>query len=352
MASDDGPTQLPQQVSFTGELALRCAYGENAWQAPAGLFSTRTSDPLALDQFGVVQGVDPSYNNLCDLDRLLQAATHIAAIFEANTGNVPFIAIGVKHGNPCGASISTSRIRAIEGMVTGDSRALFGGLVMLNFPLDQDLAEILLTHQSKGRRVLDGVVVPEVSVLALDSLKRKGDKCRIFVNPALASLTLASLDVAPRFRYVRGGILVQPNYTRVLTLTDPEVQHYGTLTPRQHHDLLLAWAVCATSNSNTITIVNNGMLIGNGVGQQDRVGAAELALKRAHDAGHATRGSVAVGDSFFPFPDAVERLLDGGVEVIQATSGSIRDEEIKGVCAARGATLIHVPDKYLRIFFH
>ena len=49
-------------------------------------------------------------------------------------------------------------------------------------------------------------------------------------------------------------------------------------------DVILAWAVGCTSNSNTITIVKEGRLYGNGVGQQDRVGAAKLAIFRADDA--------------------------------------------------------------------
>jgi len=46
------------------------------------------------------------------------------------------------------------------------------------------------------------------------------------------------------------------------------------------------------------------MLIGNGTGQQDRVGAAELAVKRAIDAGHKEMlsGAAAYSDSFFHFP--------------------------------------------------
>ena len=77
--------------------------------------------------------------------------------------------------------------------------------------------------------------------------------------------------------------------------------------------MLLAWGVGCTSNSNTITIVKGGMLVGNGVGQQDRVGAAELAVKRAIDAGHRAancRSAVAYSDSFFPFSDGVEALID------------------------------------------
>src|SRR5581483_12501266 len=95
-----------------------------------------------------------------------------------------------------------------------------------------------------------------------------------------------------------------PNYAFVLDLSDPAVERHGTLTADQVDDILLAWAVGSTSNSNTITLVRDGQLLGNGVGQQDRVGGCTLAVARAREAGHDTTGAVAYSDSFFPFPDA------------------------------------------------
>lgn len=57
-----------------------CKYGENAWQTPAYLYSSGTDDPLALGKFRLIEGAPPSYNNWCDIDRLLQTSTHIGAI--------------------------------------------------------------------------------------------------------------------------------------------------------------------------------------------------------------------------------------------------------------------------------
>jgi len=330
-----------------------CSYGENAWQTPAALYSTGSSDPLALDKFKLVQGGAPSYNNLCDLERLLQTVTHIAAVFAVNrNGKVPCIAVGAKHGNPCGAAAIELESEALQKMVTGDTRAIFGGLVMTNFLLSESLAEVLLTYRQKeGRRLLDGVIAPGVTREALAMLKRKGDKCRVLVNPALEHLGAKSLDQARRFRYVRGGFLAQPNYTFVLDLKHPDIWKSGGLTSEQEEGLMLAWAVGAASNSNTITLGDSGMLKGNAVGQQDRVGAAELACKRARDAGHNIVGAVAYSDSFFPFPDGVEVLAKAGVKTILASSGSRNDEQTKRVCKEFGVTLVLIPDKLGRGFF-
>ena len=328
-------------------------YGENAHQAPASLFSTGSDDPLALDKFKMIQGTPTSFVNETDLDRLLQTLTHIAAGWWENFGNIPLIAVAVKHGNACGVGVSTSDpAKALRRMIDGDRRAIMGAFIITNFGLNTELSELLRTHgMDEGRRrIYDGIVVPEVTEDAMAALKRKGDKCRLLTNPALATEACRQLDTSPRFRHVRGGFLVQPNYTAVLNLDT--VENAGELSIQQKTDLILAWAVCATSNSNTITLAKNGQLIGNGVGQQDRVTAAEVAVKRARDAGHDTKDAVATSDSFFPFPDGPIVLADAGIKAIFATSGSEKDNLTIAACKERNVTLCLIPDSIGRMFFN
>lgn len=358
-----------------GTRAQVCGYGENAWQTPAGFYAVGEDDLLSLQRFRIVAGKTPSYNNFCDLDRLLQTATHIASAFCLNQKGTPEIALGVKHGNACGASVGyvnlmtddrrVVRRRCLQRMVEGDPRALFGGFVGVNFTLDEECAETLLKHgMSNGRRLLDGIMAPNYTPGAVKMLERKGDKCRLLANPALDSLNENSLDRAPRFRYVRGGWLQQPNYMYVPELegarrqalerngnagetADTLASDLATL----ERDMLLAWAVGATSNSNTITLAMNGQLIGNGVGQQDHMSACQLAIRRARDAGHVLQGAVAYSDSFFPFPDGPEALAAAGIAAILASSGSIRDAEVQKTCCDKGVLLYLVPDQVGRGFY-
>ncbi|MCL5666250.1 MAG: hypothetical protein M1383_00535 [Patescibacteria group bacterium] len=353
-----------------GKKIYTCKYGENGYQTPAGLYQASGSDELALPKFTVVAGTTPSYNNWCDVDRLLQTITHIAAGFDANKGNLsvaeatsplkrgegsvpaPMVAVGGKHGNPCGAAVGDNPSEVLKKMLEGDLRAIFGGLVMTNFPIDELLAEILLSHKMEtGRRLLDGIIAPSFTEGAIETLKRKGDKCRFIVNPALEKLNKNSLDSHTRIRYVRGGFLAQPNYLFTLNFSAPEMAKSGKITDKQEMDMLLAWAVGSTSNSNTVTIVKDQMLIGNGVGQQDRVGGCELAIKRAKDAGHSVQGAAAYSDSFFPFTDGPEVLAKAGIKSILATSGSVRDKDVKEFCQKSGVALYLVPDSQARGFF-
>jgi phosphoribosylaminoimidazolecarboxamide formyltransferase/IMP cyclohydrolase len=337
---------------LVGEAVTALKYGENAAQTPAHFLSVRSADPLALERFTLVGGTDPSYTNLTEVSRHLQTLTHLAAGLERNTGRVPHLALGTKHGNPCGAAAGDDPADVIRRMVMGDPRAIFGGIVSVNFEFTADLAEELLRHgMMKGRRLLDMVIAPGFTPDAIQLMSRKGDRCRFLVNPALASLSAASLDTTPVWRQVRGGFLRQPNFTYVLDLASSVVNQVGDLTDGQKADLVIAWAICATSNSNTITLVKDRALIGNGVGQQDRVGCCELAIKRATDAGHEVEGAVAASDSFFPFPDGPEVLIAAGVSAIWATSGSVKDGDTQELCKQKGVALWQAPDTVARGFF-
>jgi phosphoribosylaminoimidazolecarboxamide formyltransferase/IMP cyclohydrolase len=356
-----------------GKKEIECAYGENAYQKPTSLYRNLAVDKpdlvrqlgidaLAISNWQLVAGSPLSYNNICDLDRMMQTMTHIGAGFEKNftkeNKEVPDIAIGAKHGNACGAAFAEDEIEAIDKMLQGDLRAIFGGSVMLNFNVDEKIAEELIhKYAGEGRRLLDIVAAPSFSAEAIEILSRKKGKCRILVNPNILKAGLSSLDTTSRFRYVRGGFLTQPNYTFVPFLSD------NKNTPLPHkviQDVILAWAVGCTSNSNTITIVKDGRLYGNGVGQQDRVGAAKLAIFRADDAAKFADAKVqqadlenaaAYSDSFFPFPDAPEVLINRGIKTIFSTSGSVNDEKIIELCKSRNVSLIMLPDSEARGFY-
>lgn len=337
-----------------GKLAAPCKYGENGCQSPAGFFTTGNDDPLALDKFALVAGDTPSYNNFCDIDRLLQSITHIAATFAVNRDQVPHIAVAVKHGNACGAAIGLNPTAVLMNTVMGDPEAIFGGLLMTNFHITEALAEIILKHgipDGETTRKLDGILAPSFSPEAIELLKRKKDKCRFLANPALGQLTRDSLDVQPRFRYVRGGFLLQPNYTFILNLKDERLVYHGELSTQQEDDLLLAKPLCDTGNSNTVTLVRDGRLIGNGTGQQHRGWASKLAVDKAHYSQHRTKGSVGASDSFFPMTDGPKILCDNGVAVIFASSGSISDKLVAESIASAGVTFVTIADKIGRGFF-
>lgn len=337
---------------FLGGWEQACGYGENRNQSPAILYSlVGNSDPLAVAGFTVVAGQNPGYINLTDVDRLLYTVTHLVAGHKKSPdGWYPYIAVAVKHGNACGVGIGESPKEALELMLTGDPQAIFGGVVMTNFQITGELAQALLHYKSEQhRRLLSGICAPSFDDEALKTLGRKDGKYFLATNPALSEVDSRLIDRREHVRFVRGGFLTEPNY-KVLKLSGAEVQGVS-LTKQQWRDLVTGIAICGTSNSNTITLVKNGQLIGNGVGQQDRVGAAELAVKKALDAGHDIEGAVAVSDSYFPFADGPRVLIDAGVRVIFSTTGSLRDSDTQRLCQQTSVTLVQLPDEHARMFF-
>lgn len=340
-----------EYFTFHGVRSRVCKYGENAYQTPAAFYSAQSSDSLALDRFELVTGTPPSYNNLCDLDRLVMTMTHASAALDILPSPVP-IALVVKHGNCCGAAFGWNPADALKRMIEGDEIAIMGGVVMTNFPLDEHLAEILLSyHMKDARRLIDGIVAPNFTEDAVDLLRRKKDKCRLLKNSKLAKLERQDVADDLRFRHVRGGVLVQPNYSFIFSPFDKRIEVHGGRNTDIEPSLSFAWAIGSTSNSNTITLVKDGFLIGNGTGQQDRVGAAKLAIDRARRNGHDPEGAVAYSDSFFPFPDGPQVLIDAGIIAILTSSGSVRDKETIELCEEKEISLYMIPDEIGRGFF-
>lgn len=340
----------PLALSDIGDLR----YGENAQQT-ATFFTQYSSDPLELGKFLLEEGKLPSYTNLTDLHRSVYTLNHLVAAAHATLHAPTPCAVAVKHGNPCGGAVGWNGFDALTKTILGDTLAIFGGVVATNFGIGMHHAKTLLEAHTdgKGKRVLDMIIAPNFTPLAIELLKRKEGRCMLISNPTLAALSKEHLERGYQCRSVRKGYLVQDRDTQVLDFRDPRIEIHGERREYLEDDLAVAAAFCRTSNSNTITLLKNGMLLGQGVAQTSRVRAAEVAVYNAKKSGHAKRleGCVAVSDSFFPFPDGVHVLAKAGVKAIFATSGSVRDEDVRKYCKRKGIALYQLPDSSARMFF-
>ena len=101
-------------------------------------------------------------------------------------------------------------------------------------------------------------------------------------------------------------------------------------------DLEFAWRACRSVKSNAILLAKDGASVGVGMGQVNRVDSAHLAVTRA---GERASGSVGASDAFFPFPDGLQVLINGGVSAVVQPGGSIRDKEVIEAAAEAGITL-------------
>ncbi len=308
-------------------------YGENANQKPAYIaseFDSQNRDPLAFGNFTQVQGLQKSFNTSIDFSRLMHVITHLAANLDLCEIGSQNLAVVVKHGNACGIGVSSSRVEALQYMIDGNRLAIHGGVMCVNFAIGEEEAKTILRYgmpPDSKPRLIDGVFAPSFSEQAMEILQRPGaNKLRLFTNPALLKLDATSMDQSTRFVQIRGAWAIQPPYDNALNITDTSkfMQFFVPMLDEETIiDLCIAQAASHSSNSNTIALAKNGMLIGNGVGQQDRVGSAELSVNRARACGHNVEDSAGSGDSFFPWPDGIEVLADAGVRIVLATYGSI-----------------------------
>ena len=116
-------------------------------------------------------------------------------------------------------------------------------------------------------------------------------------------------------------------------------------TEEEWGDLVLAWRVCGRTTSNAIAIVNDGQAVGVGAGQQSRVVAAEIAVRKA---GEKAKGGAGASDAFFPFPDGLLVLAAAGVTAVVQPGGSVKDGEVIAAADEAGLAMVVTGERHFR----
>jgi phosphoribosylaminoimidazolecarboxamide formyltransferase/IMP cyclohydrolase len=326
-------------------------YGENPHQQASITLDENPADPLALGRFTLPDGRpvsaqlgEMSWIMLKDFTAGIDAITRIAAAYDLNTGRVPKIAVLVNHGSACGAAAGDTD-QVINQAIHGNYRAALGSFLVINFPMTEPTA-YKARQWMVETRPFAGVAAPSVDDLGAKYFQRKKRVCHVLANPALAKLDRTTLDTQPMTHTIRGAAITQtPN-------------HYLPAFPKEWDkslvfDMCLAWGVAATGASNCITLAKDGVLIGNAVGQGDRMAACELAVHQAITANrqHMLDGASAVSESFFAFADGLDYLARRKVRAIFATHGSMHDQQIREHAATFDGLIFHtVPDREARTF--
>jgi phosphoribosylaminoimidazolecarboxamide formyltransferase/IMP cyclohydrolase len=315
---------LPPTLHLALERAQELRYGENPHQRGA-----RYRDRAVSSWWdGVTQhaGSPLSYLNLFDAD----AAWRL--VHEIGTAEQPAVAI-IKHANPCGAALASSLAEAYRRALECDPVSAFGGVVAIAGPCTEEVA----------RAVADGpqadvVVASSFEPGALEILVARRKTTRLLSAPAHAA---AALEV----RSLGGGYLVQDADRVHGGRSDWEVPTKQAPTDAQWRDIELAWRVCARTGSNAIVVVHDGQALGVGAGQQSRVEAAEIAVRKA---GARARGGAAASDAFFPFRDGFDVLAAAGVGAVVQPGGSVRDAEVVAAADEAGVAMVFTGERHFR----
>jgi phosphoribosylaminoimidazolecarboxamide formyltransferase/IMP cyclohydrolase len=312
--------------AFAGQaltLATTLRYGENPHQR-AALYVDGDA-PVGLARAEQLGGKEMSYNNYVDAD----SAWRTVHDFEA-----PAVAI-IKHANPCGIAIGSDVVTAHRLAHECDPASAYGGVIAVNRPVTVDLA------QQVAEIFTEVIVAPSYVDDALAILAARKN-LRILRAPAYAQAPV-------EYRQISGGVLAQTPDRIDAAGDDPSSWRLVTGEPVPADvlaDLAFAWRAVRAVKSNAILLARGGASVGIGMGQVNRVDSARLAVTRAGD---RAAGSVAASDAFFPFPDGLEILIDGGVRAVVQPGGSIRDEQVVEAAAKAGIALYFTGTRH---FYH
>ena len=313
---------FPTDVTIALRRVQSLRYGENPGQRAAFY----VDGGPGLGQLTQRGGKELSFNNLLDLDGALLAADPFRG--------EPCCAI-IKHTTPCGLATGESALDAYRKALACDPVSAFGSVIAFTVPVDDAAAEALASL------FVECVVAPSFSEGAVEILGRKKN---LRVLEGDARWGERALD----FKRVRGGFLAQeraPTPTaddawKVVTQRQP--------TDAERVDLAFAWRAVAGVKSNAIVLARNGATIGIGAGQMSRVDAAFVAVHKARQIGHETKGAALGSDAFFPFRDGIDQAAEAGVTAIIQPGGSVRDQEVVEAANQHGMTMVLTGQRLFR----
>ncbi len=356
-------------------------YGENPGQEAALyrlvngnllLGETETIQPglyLASDIELLQSGKHPGKTNLTDADNAL----NILRYFD----DAPAVVI-VKHNNPCGVARCDSLESAYQKAYMADRVAAFGGCIAVNRPVDKATASAISSQYAEV------VAAPDFEDGVMDILSQRKN---------LRVIKISNIDRLRNFigkrcvefkSLIDGGIITQwsfvPTSRKQEDLKPAECEYKGTLykvnrqpTAKEYDDLLFGWLVESGITSNSVIYVKDGVTVGIGTGEQDRVGVAEIArdkayrkladrycyetfglayhnltdpdkLKEIDDRVAAEKGGLVgagmISDAFFPFRDGIDVGLSEGVSAVIHPGGSLNDYQSIEACNEHDATMV------------
>jgi phosphoribosylaminoimidazolecarboxamide formyltransferase/IMP cyclohydrolase len=303
-------------LSLPKEMDLR--YGENPHQRAAlyGAF---------LERVRPLHGKELSFNNVVDAN----AALALIEEFEEAT-----VAI-IKHTNPCGVGTAENLLDAYRKAFETDTQSPFGGIIVVNRPLDRDAARAM------DEIFTELIIAPEFEEGVLEFLSKKKNR-RLLRR--LAAPDGGGMD----WKRVAGGLLVQEGDPpregqegwKVVTKRGP--------TEKESLALRFGWRVAKHVKSNAIVYAGGDRTLGIGAGQMSRVDSAEIGASKAAKSGLSLAGCAVASDAFFPFRDAIDAAAKVGATCVIQPGGSVRDQEVIAAADEQGLAMVFTGRRHFK----
>jgi phosphoribosylaminoimidazolecarboxamide formyltransferase/IMP cyclohydrolase len=223
-------------------------------------------------------GKHPGKINLTDVDNALNIMKYL--------DRGPAVVI-VKHNNPCGVAYGSSLVEAYEKADMADRIAAFGGCALFNRSVDTATAERV------SENYLEVVAAPDFEEGSVEILSKRGN-LRIIRVPKMDRLSEYAHRRFVDFKsLIDGGIILQQSpMNRIRSPEDftlASSQYQGRTysierkpSDQEYGDMLFGWQVEQGVTSNSVIYVKDGVTVGIGTGEQDRVGVAEIGIFKAY----------------------------------------------------------------------
>ncbi len=310
---------FPPTLALSWKKAQALRYGENPHQQ-AALYGTFH------DHFKQLQGKELSYNNILDIT----AATYLIGEFER-----PTVAI-LKHTNPCGVGSADTLLAAWEKAYATDRQAPFGGIIVVNQTVGQDLAEQI-------KEIFTEVIIaPRFTDEALAIFAKKKNLRLMIASGGIGA------DALQEIRSVVGGVLVQDRDRTLGNVREFKVVTKRTPTEDEWKAMMFGWRVGKHVKSNSIVYCRGEQTLGVGAGQMARVDSSRIAVWKAGEAGLDLRGSVVASEALFPFADGLLAAADAGATAAIQPGGAIRDPEVIAAADARGMAMVFTGSRHFK----
>lgn len=256
----------------------------------------------------------PSYINLLD------AWYAISLTLEVHQTLGKHCCASYKHNSPAGVAIDKENITGAAIFTRArevDPKSSFGDMIGYSGIVDLEMANAIRPYVS------DGIIASGYTEEALEILRRKKKGKYLIMQQS-------ELYRGPVRRDVNGVTIVQPSDTGHLDLSE-------CLAPDDvKNDMILGYITLKNTQSNSVCFVYNGIVIGIGAGQQNRVDCIKIAGDKANEwflrNNILNRKLILVSDAFLPFTDNVDTAQRYSTRYILQPGGSIRDAEIINAC--------------------
>lgn len=305
-----GDEKFPQELTIPLRKTNVLRYGENPHQKGALYLEPNTNSPFT--KLKHLWGRELSGTNIGDIYAGLETVRQFAQ---------PAAAV-VKHLSPCGIATGADACEALHWATEADPVSAFGGVVVLNKPMDLKAAKNIATFKNEREGNIDIVAVPGISSDALELLKKVRKSMGVYTFGNIPQKRTEKWDL----KYFAGAILLQDFDDNV----EDSFKNWVVVTKKkptgkQLEQMEFGFKAVKAVRSNAVIVIDKDkpMTRGIGSGQTSRVGACKIALEQA---GNLAKGGILISDSFFPFEDCVQMSAKYGIAAIVQQGGSVNDQ--------------------------